>query len=79
MGYDNNNGGCCGGWGFPFGGFMNGFGGLGFDALLLFLFFGLMGGGMWGGMAAGAWAAWAGVAVQVCSAQPRLLLRRLPR
>ena len=35
MGYDNNNGGCCGGWGFPFGGFMNGFGGLGFDALLL--------------------------------------------
>lgn len=53
MGYDNNNGGCCGGWGFPFGGFMNGFGGLGFDALLLFLFFGLMGGGMWGGM--GGW------------------------
>ena len=53
MGYDNNNGGCCGGWGLPFGGFMNGFGGLGFDALLLFLFFGLMGGGMWGGM--GGW------------------------
>lgn len=53
MGYDNNNGSCCGGWGFPFGGFMNGFGGLGFDALLLFLFFGLMGGGMWGGM--GGW------------------------
>ena len=53
MGYDNNNGGCCGGWGFPFGGFMNGFGGMGFDALLLFLFFGLMGGGMWGGM--GGW------------------------
>lgn len=48
MGYDNNGGssGCCG---FPFGGFMNGFGGFGFDALLLLVFFGLMGGGMWGG------------------------------
>ena len=49
MGYDNNGGCCNSGFGFPFGGFMNGFGGLGFDALLLFLFFGLMGGGMWGG------------------------------
>lgn len=58
MGYDNNNGGCCGGWGFPFGGFMNGFGGMGFDALLLFLFFGLMGGGMWGGM--GGWGGFGG-------------------
>lgn len=48
MGYDNNNGGCCNsGWGFPFGGF--GMGGFGFDALILLLFFGLMGGGMWGG------------------------------
>lgn len=45
MGYDNNNGGCCnGGWGFG-----NMFGGFGFDALILLLFFGLMGGGMWGG------------------------------
>ncbi len=53
MGYDNNNGGCCnGGWGFPFGGFGN-MGGFGFDALILLLFFGLMGGGMWGGM--GGW------------------------
>lgn len=61
MGYDNNNGGCCGGWGFPFGGFMNGFGGLGFDALLLFLFFGLMGGGMWGGMGGMGWGGGAGM------------------
>ena len=61
MGYDNNNGGCCGGWGFPFGGFMNGFGGLGFDALLLFLFFGLMGGGMWGGWGGmGGFGGWGG-------------------
>lgn len=46
----NNDGGCCnGGWGMPFGGFMNGMGGFGFDALILLLFFGLMGGGMWGG------------------------------
>lgn len=45
----NNDGGCCGGWGGPFGGLMNGFGGFGFDALILLLFFGLMGGGMWGG------------------------------
>ena len=49
MGYDNNGGCCNGGFGFPFGGFMNGFGGFGFDALILLLFFGLMGGGMWGG------------------------------
>ena len=50
----NNDGGCCnGGWGMPFGGFMNGMGGFGFDALILLLFFGLMGGGMWGGM--GGW------------------------
>lgn len=53
MGYDNNGGCCNGGFGFPFGGFMNGFGGFGFDALILLLFFGLMGGGMWGGM--GGW------------------------
>ena len=45
MGYDNNNGGCFnGGWGFG-----NMMGGFGFDALILLLFFGLMGGGMWGG------------------------------
>lgn len=49
MGYDNNGGCCNSGFGFPFGGFMNGFGGFGFDALILLLFFGLMGGGMWGG------------------------------
>lgn len=57
MGYDNNNGGCCnGGWGFPFGGF--GMGGFGFDALILLLFFGLMGGGMWGGFGGmGGWGA----------------------
>jgi hypothetical protein len=54
MGYDNNGGCCNGGFGFPFGGgFMNGFGGFGFDALILLLFFGLMGGGMWGGL--GGW------------------------
>lgn len=53
MGY-NNDGGCCNsGCGFPFGGFMNGFGGFGFDALILLLFFGLMGGGMWGGWGGG--------------------------
>ena len=49
MSYNDNNGSCCGGWGMPFGGFMNGMGGFGFDALILLLFFGLMGGGMWGG------------------------------
>ena len=55
----NNDGGCCnGGWGMPFGGFMNGFGGFGFDALILLLFFGLMGGGMWGGM--GGWGGFGG-------------------
>ncbi len=49
MGYDNNNGSCCnGGWGFG-----NMFGGFGFDALILLLFFGLMGGGMWGGWGGG--------------------------
>jgi hypothetical protein len=53
MGYDNNGGCCNSGFGFPFGGFMNGFGGFGFDALILLLFFGLMGGGMWGGL--GGW------------------------
>ena len=53
MGY-NNDGGCCNsGCGFPFGGFMNGLGGFGFDALILLLFFGLMGGGMWGGWGGG--------------------------
>lgn len=53
MGY-NNDGGCCNsGYGFPFGGFMNGLGGFGFDALILLLFFGLMGGGMWGGWGGG--------------------------
>lgn len=59
MGY-NNDGGCCGGggYGFPFGGFMNGLGGFGFDALILLLFFGLMGGGMWGGM--GGWGGFGG-------------------
>lgn len=46
MSYNDNNGSCCGGWGGPFGGLMGGFG---FDALILLLFFGLMGGGMWGG------------------------------
>ena len=57
MGYDNNNGGCCNsGWGFPFGGF--GMGGFGFDALILLLFFGLMGGGMWGGF--GGMGGWGG-------------------
>lgn len=47
MGY-NNDGSCCGcgGYGFPFGG-MGGFGG--YDAWILLLFFGLWGGGMWGG------------------------------
>ncbi|MBQ8238929.1 MAG: hypothetical protein IJZ39_12390 [Oscillospiraceae bacterium] len=55
----NNDGGCCnGGWGMPFGGFMNGMGGFGFDALILLLFFGLMGGGMWGGM--GGWGGFGG-------------------
>lgn len=55
----NNDGGCCnGGWGGPFGGFMNGMGGFGFDALILLLFFGLMGGGMWGGM--GGWGGFGG-------------------
>lgn len=54
----NNDGGCCGGWGGPFGGLMNGFGGFGFDALILLLFFGLMGGGMWGGM--GGWGGFGG-------------------
>lgn len=53
MSYNDNNGGCCGGWGGPFGGFMNGMGGFGFDALILLLFFGLMGGGMWGGWGGG--------------------------
>lgn len=38
--YNNN------GWGSCFGGF----GGFGFDAIILLLFFGLMGGGMWGGL-----------------------------
>jgi hypothetical protein len=52
MGYDNNNGSCCnGGWGF--GNMFGGFGGFGFDALILLLFFGLMGGGMWGGWGGG--------------------------
>ena len=50
MSYNDNNGGCCGGWGGPFGGLMGGFG---FDALILLLFFGLMGGGMWGGWGGG--------------------------
>lgn len=54
----NNDGGCCGGWGGPFGGLMGGFGGFGFDALILLLFFGLMGGGMWGGM--GGWGGFGG-------------------
>lgn len=58
MSYNDNNGGCCGGWGGPFGGLMNGFGGFGFDALILLLFFGLMGGGMWGGM--GGWGGFGG-------------------
>lgn len=48
MSYTENNGGCCGGWGGPFGGFMNGIGGFGFEALILLLFFGMWGGG-WGG------------------------------
>ena len=51
----NENGSCCGGWGGPFGGLMGGFG---FDALILLLFFGLMGGGMWGGM--GGWGGFGG-------------------
>ena len=55
MSYNDNNGGCCGGWGGPFGGLMGGFG---FDALILLLFFGLMGGGMWGGM--GGWGGFGG-------------------
>lgn len=55
MSYNENNGGCCGGWGGPFGGLMGGFG---FDALILLLFFGLMGGGMWGGM--GGWGGFGG-------------------
>lgn len=38
MTYNTNDGSCCGGWG-----------GFGADALILLLFFGLMGGGMWGG------------------------------
>lgn len=38
--YNNN------GWGGCYGGF----GGFGFDAIILLLFFGLMGGGMWGGL-----------------------------
>lgn len=58
MSYNDNNGSCCGGWGGPFGGFMNGMGGFGFDALILLLFFGLMGGGMWGGM--GGWGGFGG-------------------
>lgn len=51
MSYNDNNGGCCGGWGGPFGGFMNGIGGFGFEALILLLFFGMWGGGFggWGG------------------------------
>ena len=46
MGY-NNDGSCCGcgGYVFPFGGM----GGFGYDAWILLLFFGLWGGGMWGG------------------------------
>lgn len=44
MGY-NNDGSCCGGYGFPFGGM----GGFGYDAWILLLFFGMWGGGMWGG------------------------------
>ena len=55
MSYNDNNGSCCGGWGGPFGGLMGGFG---FDALILLLFFGLMGGGMWGGM--GGWGGFGG-------------------
>lgn len=58
MGYDNNGGCCNSGFGFPFGGLMNGFGGFGFDALILLLFVGLMGGGMWGGM--GGFGGWGG-------------------
>lgn len=54
----NENGSCGCGWGGPFGGLMNGFGGFGFDALILLLFFGLMGGGMWGGM--GGWGGFGG-------------------
>lgn len=41
--YNNN------GWGGCYGGF----GGFGFDAIILLLFFGLMGGGMWGGFGNG--------------------------
>lgn len=55
MSYNDNNGSFCGGWGGPFGGLMGGFG---FDALILLLFFGLMGGGMWGGM--GGWGGFGG-------------------
>jgi hypothetical protein len=51
MGYDNNGSCCNGGWGF--GNMFGGFGGFGFDALILLLFFGLMGGGMWGGWGGG--------------------------
>ena len=49
MTYNTNDGSCCGGWGF---------GGFGADALILLLFFGLFGGGMWGGM--GGWGGFGG-------------------
>ena len=63
MGYDNNGGCCNSGFGFPFGGGWNNGCGFGFDALILLLFFGLMGGGMWGGMGGwgGGWGGGAGM------------------